>query len=124
MATGTIQRPIDAGVVQLTLTRTENTLVNSTSFARLHAYKKNGVLYLLGNLQVAASAATSDFVKIGSVSGWAACDSFFQNIPPQNATGLPVLTVQITNDGEIKIFFSADLSASAFYRFGACVLEA
>ena len=110
-------------VTQLTLTYTTNSLVTSTNFNRLYAYRKNGMLFLMGNMLVSAGAATGDsFVEIGTISGWSAVDSYYCTVAPQGNNGTAIVTVYITNTGSIQLFCpTAVTSSSTWYRFAACI---
>ena len=107
-------------VTTLSLTYTTNTLVTSTSFARLQAARKNGILFLNGNMLVQSGSQTSDFTKIGSIAGWSSVSSFYTTVPPQGAAG-PSVTVAISSSGEISLYIGVATTATLWYRFAACI---
>ena len=106
----------------LTLARTENTLITSTDFARIKAYKKAGVLYLYFNGGITGSKTTSDFTEVGRISGWNAAYDIIQGIPAQS-TSHSVIVLQVTSGGIIKIYVSGT-SLNAWYRASVSVPEA
>ena len=104
----------------LTLIRTENSYVNTASFARLYASRINGILTLNGNLALTTSipsGALSDFIEIGRVSGWNAPYTYYQNIPGQSLGD--TLCVSITNNGVIRIFAAS--ARADWYRFNPTI---
>lgn len=104
----------------LTLSRTENSYVNTTNFARLYASRINRMLVLNGNLALSSaipSGALSDFVEIGQVSGWNAPYTYYQNISGQMFGD--TICVSIDNGGVIRIF--APSARTDWYRFTACM---
>lgn len=106
----------------LTIARTENTLINSTEFARIKAYKKAGVLYLYFNGGITGSKTTSDFTEVGRISGWNAAWDILQGMPAQS-TSHSVITLQVTPDGIIKLYVSGT-SLNSWYRVSVSVPEA
>ena len=106
--------------VQLSTTYTQNTLVTSTAFARLHPFDKNGFLLLVGNMLVSSGAATSNFTEIGKLTGWSAIDAFYATVPPQSVNQ-PVITVSITSSGSIQLYRAAAATSESWYRFTAIV---
>ena len=103
---------------KLTLTRTENQFVDSTSFNRLYAYKSGNTLFLNGNLAITTGGSTSDFIEIGRINGWRAVDRTYVEVPPQNGDAC-VLTVYTTWDGIIRMYGSN--LTNGFYRFHICI---
>lgn len=117
---------LDRVAVSLTITRTENNYADATQVGRMYAYKKNGMLYLYGNLQVKPNVSSSDFVEIAKISGWSAVDNYYAEVPPQGNNGDTIMTVYINNSGSIKLYSYQPTYANAntWYRFSACVPEA
>lgn len=107
-------------VTTLSLTYTTNTLVTSTSFARLQAFRKNGILFLNGNMLVQSGSQTSDFTEIGNIAGWSAVSSYYASVPPQGAAG-PSVTVSISTSGKITLYIGVATTATLWYRFAACI---
>lgn len=103
---------------RLTMTRTENNLVDVTSFNRVAAYKCGNMLWLNGNLVVSEGPASSP-VEIGRIAGWSAVISAYQNVPFQG-NGAKVIIVEVTSGGVINISSITGI-ASGFYRFSFCV---
>lgn len=103
---------------RLTMTRTENNLVDATSFNRVAAYKRGNMLWLNGNLVVSEGPASSP-VEIGRIAGWSAVISAYQNVPFQG-NGAKVIIVEVTSGGVINISSTTGI-ASGFYRFSFCV---
>ena len=116
MWTGTLK---NNKLQQLTMTRTNNSIVDATSFSRMTAWKKNGYLYLKGNMSTAATAATSDLVEIGRITGWNAKESAYLNLPSQNDGAKPML-LQVSDYGVISVYGANGLAGS-WYRFTLCV---
>ena len=98
---------------QLTITRTENNYASATEVARCTAHKCGKTLLFIFNCSL-SGANMSDFVEIGSISGWSASNDVFQTIMPQSGESKPVI-VQITAAGKIKIY-GAQGTAYSFYR--------
>ena len=96
-----------------------------TSFNRLHAYKKNGMLFLSGNMLVNAGSSSGGFVEIGTISGWNAVDSCYCTIAPQGNNGTAIMTVYVTSAGSIQLYCpNAVANSNTWYRFCICVPEA
>lgn len=108
-----------AGDGLLTMTRTNNSYVDATAFGRMSARRKNGILFLNGNLSVANMPVTSSFVEIGRISGWNATETIYLNIPAQNGTG--VLLLEVLPAGVIQIYNDSGSTINAFCRFQAAV---
>lgn len=99
----------------LTLTRTENSYFNATSFARNAACKKSGYYFVRLNLSSATvTTATTEFIQIGTISNYSALYDGFANVMPQDGSN-KVACFQITTDGKIK-FFAPNGTGGAFYR--------
>ena len=99
----------------LTAIRTENTLVNSTAFARLYFYKKSEFYYATFNLGVTTAVnSMADFVEIGRITGWNAMSTADVTIAPQSGSN-KVMLAEITDNGIIKIYGANGLEAG-FYR--------
>ena len=107
----------------LTMTRTTNSYVDATQFGRMAAYRKNDILFLVGNLSVSSmpdnSAAPDPLITIGTISGWSAVNTVYLDVPAQNGTG--VLLVEILTDGTIKIANVCGVTISGFFRFQAAI---
>ena len=105
----------------LSLTRTEQSWVNETDFARLYAMKRGNMLHLRGNLCVTyGSGFSGGFQQIGTINGWNAASEVYINVPMQN-DGSKVVVVQISTSGVIKIYSSTEFSGNPFFRFNVCV---
>ena len=101
------------------MTRTNNSHVDATSFSRMGAYKKDGVLYIVGNLSITGGNAFTGFVEIGKISNWNACSSIFMNIPAQNG-GSSVALIVIESPGTMLLYFAMN-HVDSFYRFNTSV---
>ena len=108
-----------AGDGLLTMTHTNNSYVDATSFGRLSARRKNGILFLNGNLSVANMPSGSSFTEIGTISGWNATEAVYLNIPAQNGTG--VLLLEVLPAGVIQIYNGSGSTINSFCRFQAAV---
>lgn len=97
-----------------TITRTENNYVSATELARCSAYKKAGILFLVFNCSLSGAGGMTDFVEIGTISGWNAPTSVFATIMPQNAEAKPI-NLQVQPNGSIRIYGSQG-TAYSFYR--------
>lgn len=106
------------GRTQLTITRTENSYASATEVARCTAHRCGKTLMFIFNCSLSGANMT-DFVEIGSISGWSASNDVFQTVMPQSGESKPVI-VQITAAGKIKIY-GAQGTAYSFYR---CTLTA
>jgi len=112
-----------AGDGELTLTRdTSQSYVDATSFARLNAQKRAGVLFLRGNMSVSNFGTNSTGVVIGTISGWSAAWVIDLTVPCQSGTG--VLLVEVSTAGEIKIYNTSGATVNGFCRFMAAVPDA
>lgn len=121
LGNGTITGALNAvgiSLTQLTITRTENSLVDAVSFARMTAYKRSNILSLEGNLGINFSGNTS-FTEIGRISGWNAANAVLQNVPFQG-NGAKIALIQITAAGVISVFTETG-AANGFFRFNLCV---
>ena len=99
----------------LTLTRTENPYVDSTSFGRLFAYKYGSMYLAAINLSITTPSDQSvSETEIGRISNWAPLSSILTLIPPQNGTNKTML-LRISNGGVIYIAGTQGL-AQTFYR--------
>ena len=87
----------------LTLTRTENQWVDATSFGRLYAYKRGNMLFLNCNLGITTAGSISDYVKIGSISGWRAVSTVYAS-PSCQSDGSKSATIMVESNGDIKIY--------------------
>lgn len=112
-----------AGDGELTLTRdTSQSYVDATSFARLNAQKRAGVLFLRGNLSVSNFGTNSTGVPIGTISGWSAAWVIDLTVPCQSGTG--VLLVEVSTAGDIKIYNTSGATINGFCRFMVAVPDA
>ena len=113
MATGTINAP---GIVDLPITWVSNTYVTETNMQYIKAYKRNGILHLVCDIRIAGgSAATSDWVTIGTISGWHTTDINYTTIPTRTTTTNP-LAVRVNDDGTLRIQLAASVSSQTLYR--------
>lgn len=103
---------------QLTMTRTSNSLVDATSFARMTAYTRSDILFLNGNLYITFSGNTG-FTEIGRIAGWSAAYDVLVDVPAQD-NGAKVALVQISTSGVISVFTNTGV-ASGFFRFNTSV---
>ncbi len=96
----------------LTMTRTNNSYVDATAFGRMSARRKNGILFLNGNLQITTSLpSNSTDYQIGTITGWNATNNVTLDIPSQNGNGVILLTV--TASGAISILNQSGVSIAA-----------
>lgn len=80
----------DITVSTLTMTRTNNSFIDATSFGRSAAYKIGHILILKGNFQITSAITKStDFVEIGSISGATPTVSMFQTVP-STSNNIPI----------------------------------
>ena len=87
-----------------TLTRTNNSFVNATDFARIYVYKVAPKLAIMVcNLKLSAQFTASDFVQIGTISGISLVRNHIQGINGQNAVG-NCLMLQTSTTGAISIY--------------------
>ena len=106
--------------VDLTITRTENTLVDATSLGRCLAYKRGRINGFYCNLQIAGGITTNDFVEIGRISGWIGVHKLLNNIVCQSST-YGMIVLQIETDGTISIY-SPMPTVNGFYRFNCLMV--
>ena len=99
----------------LTLTRTNNSFVDSTSFGRLSAWRQGGWYWIFFNLAVTTAGTTSDWVEIGSIANYSAASSIYVTIPGVS-DGSSVLTLYITDSGKINIYCGTGTLKTGFYR--------
>ena len=103
----------------LAMTRTNNSYVDATSFARMVARRKCGILFLNGNLAVANLPSNSTSIQIGTISGWNATDPVYLDVPSQNGAG--ILYVNVSTSGVISIYNGSGSTINGFCRFQASV---
>jgi hypothetical protein len=99
----------------LTMTRTNNSYVDATSFGRMTARRRSNILFLQGNLSVSNLPSNSTSYQIGTISGWNATDNVYLDIPCQTGTGVLLLTV--TSAGVISILNASGSTINGFCRF-------
>ena len=123
---GSIQANADAisnldtrttSVTALTLTRSTNSYVDATNFARMVAYQtgaKTGVLYL--NLQLSSTMASGTaLTQIGTLSGATPLVSHLISVPCQSNNS--TLLVELTTAGVINIGnYSGTATGTNFFR--------
>jgi len=95
------------------------TYMSATDFARLHAYQKNGMLYLNFNALFGGSNYTvSDTTTIATISNWNAIDNAIISVPCQN-DGTKVMTITVTTNGAIGVYSTKAIHG--WYRTFICV---
>lgn len=105
--------------ISLSKTYTSNSVVLSSDFARMDAFKSGNMLFLNGNLGATNGAATSEFVEIGRISGWSAISNVMTSTTCQ-VDGTKVMTIRVTANGVILVY-SAQTILGSWYRFFICV---
>ena len=98
----------------LTMTRTDNSYVDATSFGRLSAFKRSGFLWLNLNLSVSNVPVLGSMVEIGRISGWSAVSDNYITMAAQSGSG--VLLVGVTYDGVISIGNGSGTTINGFCR--------
>ncbi len=95
------------------------TYMSATDFARLHAYQKNGMLYLYFNALFNGSNYTiSDTTTIATISNWNAIDDAIISVPCQNDS-TKVMTITVTAAGAIRVYSAKAIHG--WYRAFICV---
>lgn len=104
----------------LSVSYTENDYCIEADTARLVAYRRSGMLFLNGNLNIrtAVPTGTSD-TTIATISNWTANSYVYLTIPARNGSG--ILSAFITSAGLLKISNSSGNSVNGWCRFFACV---
>lgn len=99
----------------ITLTRVNNSYVDSTSFNRLNAYSYSGIGILRFNLQLTASLpSNTTWVQIGTMSP-APKQDVVATIPSQSNNS--TILLQITSAGIINILNSSGIATgTSFFR--------
>ena len=105
---------------ELTITRVNNSYCNATSIGRLYACRKNGFLYLRGNLELSANVPTgTSETTVATISGWIAVASDYHTVAGQSGGG--VLGLYVTYDGNLRIYNTSGAAATGFHRFSVVV---
>lgn len=99
---------------QLTLTRTDNSYVDATSFGRLSAYKRSGFLWCNLNLSVSSVPVLGSMVEIGRISGWSAVGDIYITMAAQSGSG--VLLLGVSSSGVISIGNGSGTTITGFCR--------
>lgn len=108
------------GDTTYTLTRTNNSYVDSTSFGRLAVYRRSNINVVYGNLNISTGIPTGTaLTEIGTISGYSALTDILVNVPAQDGSG--VLLVDITYNGSIQIANLSGSTVTGFCRFSAVV---
>lgn len=108
----------------LTITRTTDTdYITASEIGKLFAYKKNGWLYLKGNLNLSAHSANSDYTQFATIDGWSAKDVVYVCAPKQTGGTMQYAYITISSSGAISVYLPIAIT-SGFFRFFACVPEA
>lgn len=93
-----------------------NTYVDITSIARLKAFKKGGVLFLVGGLYINTSMPTGTTAEqIATITGWNACSSIYADVPGNGGSG--TIGVNISAAGAISVGNSSGTAAVGYHRF-------
>ena len=122
--TGAIQAQADAiatlnsktDIEVLTLTRTNNSYVDATSFARMVAIRCGKIGILFANLQMTSSMATNTGeTEIGEITGVTLANSSLVTVPCQNNNA--TIMVDITTAGKINVAnYSGTATGTNFFR--------
>ena len=107
----------------ITLTRTNNSYVDATSFARMTATQVGNLIVIYGNLRLTTSlpATTSaDLIQIGTIG---CSESIMQGaaVMVPSGNGQPVL-IQIGTDKKISIYNYGSSAATGWIRFSATIV--
>lgn len=107
----------------LSITRIENSYFTATNIDRLKAYKKYGMLYLLGNLGPGiAIPSGGDFFNIAQIEGWHAIEAVTFTMATQNNTAIG--TIWITVNGLVQFINASGTTipaSNSWMRFSISV---
>ena len=112
---GDWQNITNSTLTPMTINLTQNNYCNYNDVTSMYAYRKGGWLWLRGNLHVTYNVPVGTTAQIGTVTGWVAPVSVFQNVIER--TNKAVLLVTVSYDGKLSITNNSVAASAGYYNF-------
>lgn len=104
---------------QLSITRVNNSYFDATAISRLSAWKRSGILFIVGNLMFTTSMPTNTDVTIAKINGWSAVSGIWQTVAGQNNSA--PISISIQPNGNIIVSNYSGTTVGNWHRFAMSI---